>query len=549
MQRTLAITGMTCEHCARTVEDALNALSGVRADVSYPARRAQVELSDGADETALIEAVRAKGYDARALDDDQAATGPPIAAGGDGSGLHIAIIGSGGGAFAAAIRAAEAGARVTMIESGEVIGGTCVNVGCVPSKIQIRAAQLAQYQRDNPFEGLADHAPAIDRPRITAQQQARVAELRQAKYQKILDDNPSIDIIRGRARFEDVHTLFVDLQDGGQTRVTADRVLIATGASPLIPPIPGLADAPYWTSDDAVFSDQAPEHLLVIGSSVVAVEQAQAFARLGSKVTILARGTLLSSEDPDLGAGLTEAFRAEGIDVREHTQASAVRYESEQFVLEARDGPIRGDRLLVATGRAPNTRDLDLERVGVETDERGGIKVDESLRTSAEHIYATGDCTHLPQLVYVAAAGGTRAAVNMTGGEAALDLAAMPAVIFTEPQVATVGLDESQAQVHGIATETRTLGLENVPRALANFETRGFVKLVAEAGSHRLLGAQVLAPEAGEMIQTAALAVHQGMTVEALGDLLFPYLVHVEALKLCAQTFTKDVEQLSCCAG
>ncbi|MDT0617483.1 mercury(II) reductase [Salinisphaera sp. P385] len=463
--------------------------------------------------------------------------------------MHIAIIGSGGGAFAAAIRASEAGARVTMIESGAVIGGTCVNVGCVPSKIQIRAAQLAQYQRENPFAGLADHAPAIDRPQIAAQQQSRVAELRQAKYQKILDDNPRIDMLRGRARFEDAHTLLIDLQGGGQERITADRVLIATGASPMLPPIPGLADTPYWTSDEAVFSDETPEHLLVIGASVVAVEQAQAFRRLGSKVTILARSTLLSRDDPDLGTGLTDAFRAEGIDVREHTEASAVGYESGQFVLETQDGLIRGDRLLIATGRAPNTRDLGLDKVGVETDKCGGIKVDEHLRTSVEHIYATGDCTDLPQLVYVAAAGGTRAAVNMTGGEAELDLSAMPAVIFTEPQVATVGLDEGQARSRSIETETRTLELENVPRALANFETRGFVKLIAEADTHRLLGAQILAAEAGEMIQTAALAVHQGMTVEALGDLLFPYLVHVEALKLCAQTFTKDVAQLSCCAG
>lgn len=474
---------------------------------------------------------------------------PSTAECGDGGCLHIAIIGSGGGAFAAAIRAAEAGARISMIESGEVIGGTCVNVGCVPSKIQIRAAQLAQYQRENPFEGLADHEPAIDRPRIRVQQQARVEGLRQAKYQKILDDNPAITMRRGHARFEDTHTLVVATRDGGEERLIADRILIATGASPMIPTIPGLADTPYWTSDEAVFSDETPEHLLVLGASVVAVEQAQAFRRLGSKVTILARSTLLSREDPYLGAGLADAFRAEGIDVREHTQASAVGHETDQFVLETQGGPIRGDRLLIVTGRAPSTCALGLEQIGVETDKRGGIKVDAHLRTSVEHIYATGDCTNLPQLVYVAAAGGTRAAVNMTGGDAALDLSAMPAVIFTEPQVATVGLDEDQARARGIETETRTLSLEHVPRALANFETRGFVKLVAEAGSHRLLGTQILAAEAGEMIQTAALAVHHGMTVEALGDLLFPYLVHVEALKLCAQTFTKDVEQLSCCAG
>ncbi len=463
--------------------------------------------------------------------------------------LKIAIIGSGSGAFAAAIRAAEAGAQVTMVESADRIGGTCVNVGCVPSKIQIRAAQLAHNQRTNPFAGLADHAPDIDRRRIQAQQQSRVEELRQAKYQKILDENPAINLRRGYARFEDARRLIIATGDGEPQHLIADRVLIATGASPAIPPIPGLADTPYWTSDDAVFAETTPEHLIIIGASVLAVEQAQAFRRLGSQVTLLARSTLLSHEDPALGAGLTEAFRTEGIDVREHTEAGGAHFDSGQFTLDTEDGPIRGDRLLVATGRTPNTRDLALERIGVETDDNGAVIVDEQLRTSAAYIYATGDCTNLPQFVYVAAAGGTRAAVNMTGGNAALDLSAMPAVIFTDPQVATVGLDEIRAQARGIETETRTLSLEHVPRALANFETRGFVKLVAQAGTDRLLGAQILAPEAGEMVQTAALAVHQGMTVEALGEMLFPYLVHVEALKLCAQTFTKDIEQLSCCAG
>lgn len=461
----------------------------------------------------------------------------------------IAIIGSGSGAFAAAIRASEAGAQVTMIESGDIIGGTCVNVGCVPSKIQIRAAELAQHQRHNPFEGLADREPALDRARIQAQQQARVEELRQAKYQKILDNNAAITMRRGRARFEDANTLLIEARDGTQERLSADRILIATGASPMIPPIPGLADTPYWTSDEAVFSQDTPDHLLVIGASVVAVEQAQAFRRLGSQVTILARSTLLSREDPALGDGLADAFRAKGIAVREHGQARAVRFEAGQFILETDDGELRGDRLLVATGRTPNTRDLGLARVGVDTDARGAIIVDTQLRTRAESIYATGDCTTLPQFVYVAAAGGTRAAVNMTGGQAELDLSALPAVIFTAPQVATVGLDERQARARGIQTESRVLDLAHVPRALANFETRGFVKLVADAGSHRLLGAQILAADAGEMIQTAVLAVHHGMTVEALGDLLFPYLVHAEALKLCAQTFTKDVDQLSCCAG
>lgn len=171
------------------------------------------------------------------------------------------------------------------------------------------------------------------------------------------------------------------------------------------------------------------------------------------------------------------------------------------------------------------------------------------MQTSNSRVYAAGDCTNQPQFVYVAAAGGSRAAINMTGGDAHLDLSAMPKVIFTDPQVATVGLSEADAKTGGYVTESRTLGLENVPRALVNFNTQGFIKIVAESGSGRLLGVQVVAGEAGELIQAAVMAIRAGMTVNELADELFPYLTMVEGLKLCAQTFTKDVSQLSCCAG
>jgi mercuric reductase len=175
--------------------------------------------------------------------------------------------------------------------------------------------------------------------------------------------------------------------------------------------------------------------------------------------------------------------------------------------------------------------------------------VDEFMRTSAPDIFAAGDCTDQPRFVYVAAAAGARGAINMTGGEAALDLSAMPAVVFTEPQVATVGLSEADAHRENIETDVRTLSLNNVPRALVNFDTRGFIKIVAEAGSGRLLGVQTLAESAGELIQTAAIALRAHMSVQELADQLFPYLTMVEGLKLCAQTFTKDVRELSCCAS
>ena len=559
---TLKITGMTCDSCATHVKEALEKVPGVQsADVSYTKGSAKLAVEAGISPDALTAAVAGLGYRATLAD----APVPPVGggllgkmrewlgsgdkAGGDGGGLHIAVIGSGGAAMAAARKAVEQGAHVTLIERG-TIGGTCVNVGCVPSKIMIRAAHIAHLRRESPFDGgMPPTPPTILRERLLAQQQARVDELRHAKYEGILDDNPAISVLHGEARFKDAHSLTVQLNGGGERVLAFDRCLIATGASPAVPPIPGLKDTPYWTSTEALVSDTIPERLAVIGSSVVALELAQAFARLGSKVTILARSTLFFREDPAIGEAITAAFRAEGIEVLEHTQASQVAHEGGEFVLTTAHGELRADKLLVATGRSPNTRSLALDAAGVALNLQGAIVIDVGMRTSTPDIYAAGDCTDQPQFVYVAAAAGTRAAINMTGGDAALNLAAMPAVVFTDPQVATVGYSEAEAQHDGIETDSRTLTLDNVPRALANFDTRGFIKLVIEEGSGRLIGVQAVAPEAGELIQTAVLAIRNRMTVQELADQLFPYLTMVEGLKLAAQTFNKDVKQLSCCAG
>ena len=436
-----------------------------------------------------------------------------------------------------------------MIERQEIIGGCCVNVGCVPSKIMIRAAELAQQQRSNPFDGLADHEPGIDRSALLKQQISRVEELRSAKYESILESNPSINLIKGQARFKSSDTLVISRDDGSEQVIQADRLLIASGASPAVPPVPGLHETPYWTSTEALFAEEIPGHLIVIGSSVIAVEIAQAYRRLGAEVTILARHKLLFNEDAVLGDRLADSFGHEGIRVYNQTQASRVAFNDDTFTVETGQGTFKGDKLLIATGRTPNTTELDLQGIGVKTGSNGEIMVDDHMRTSVEHIYAAGDCSNQPQFVYVAAAAGTRAAINMTGGEAVLDLSSMPAVIFTDPQVATVGLSEEQARATGIETDSRTLELENVPRALANFDTDGFIKLVMEVSSERLIGVQILAANAGEMIQTAVLAIHNRMTIDQLANQLFPYLTMVEGLKLCAQTFRKDVSQLSCCAG
>ncbi len=567
---TLQITGMTCDHCARSIEEALTGLAGVlEAEISYDEGTARIKTEGGVDGARLIDTVQGKGFGAEVLDrkGSNVANGvserprisvvdtptPSVKPRRRSRGaLHIAIIGSGGAAFACAIRASEEGAEVTLIERG-TLGGTCVNVGCVPSKIMIRAAHLAHLQSGHPFEGIKKRTAVLDRRALLAQQQGRVEELRHARYENILESNPSIMLLRGSACFTEGRTLTVKEPGGREQPLRADRILIATGASPSVPETPGLKDTPYWTSTEALVAERLPEHLIVYGGSVVALELGQAFRRLGSKVTLIARSTLLSKTDPAIGEGLAAALEGEGMRILTHTTVKQVRYGSrwfrKRFSIELDRETLIGDRLLVATGRTPNTASLGLEKLGVKTDARGAIVVDDHMRTSAEHVYAAGDCTTQPQFVYVAAAAGSRAAINMMEGEAALDLSAVPEVVFTDPQVATVGLTVAQARREGFAVESRMLSLQHVPRALANFDTRGFIQLVAERGSGRLLGAQVLAPEGGEIIQTAALAMRHRLTVTDLAEQLFPYLTMVEGLKLCAQTFTRDVTKLSCCAG
>ncbi|SUI58857.1 mercury(II) reductase [Shewanella baltica] len=551
----LSINGMSCASCANHIQDALTSINGVsKATVSYELASATIEIeTDTENSDEVNNAIEVLGYSAKIVAPD-CGNETAIPNSEKSEQLHVVIIGSGSAAFACAIKAAERGARVTIIEGADVVGGCCVNVGCVPSKILIRAAQLAQQQRHNPFAGLENHAPVLSRELLAQQQTVRVEELRAAKYQHILDTNPVLTLMKGWARFKDANTLIVTDNNGEQQSVHADKILIASGSTPTIPPIDGLADTPYWTSTTALFAEDLPEHLIVIGSSVIALEIAQAYRRLGSDVTVLARRTLLYREEPLLGEKLNECFEKESIRVLNYTQASRVSHDGKQFTLQTQswktgDGSLKADRLLISTGRNANITQLNLAAVGVETDKNGAIVVNDKMETNIAGIYAAGDCANMPQFVYVAAAAGSRTGINMTGGDARLDLTTMPTVIFTDPQVATVGLTEDQAKAQNMKTDSRVLQMENVPRALANFETAGFIKLVAEKETGRLLGAQILAHEGGEIIQSAALAIRNRMTITDIAEQLFPYLTMVEGLKLCAQTFNCDIKQLSCCAS
>lgn len=471
--------------------------------------------------------------------------------------LQIVILGSGAAAMAATIAATERNADVHVVERS-TIGGTCVNVGCVPSKHLVRSGQL-QHWCDQHAEFTDDCRcnGVLNAHKLQASRQALVDQLRWQKYERVLSENPHVTVWHGQACFQDAHTIRIRpaAEQGTETETLLrfDRCLIAVGATPYIPPIEGLDTVPYWTSTEALASDHVPQRLGVIGSSAVALELAQAYARLGSRVIIFARRGLCTRTDPLVGKTLMQALMDdERIQIHCETLVERVQYQHDVFelTLASSKATFLVDALLVASGRRPSTAALNLEAAGVSWDSATGmIPVDARMRTNVPHIYAAGDCAQMPQLVYVAAAAGTRAAINMTNGEAYLDLSLVPWVIFCEPQVAAVGLTEAEARARGLNTETRTLPISSVPRSIVHGEKIGFLKLVAEKPSMRILGAQAVAAEASDMISTVAVAIRGQLTVTDLAAMLLPYLTASEAVKLVAQSFTHDVHQLSCCAG
>ncbi len=460
----------------------------------------------------------------------------------------LVVIGTGSAGFSAAIRASELGARVALIGAG-TIGGTCVNIGCVPSKTLIRAAEALHHgTAATRFEGITTSARLTDWTALMAQKDALVGGLRGAKYAALLPEYEGIRYVEGAARFTP------EGLTAGAERFPAERVVIATGALPAVPPIPGIGDVAYLTSTTALALDRLPRSLLVIGGGVIGCELGQMFARFGVAVTIVCRSHLLPGFEPELAEALTGYLREDGVAVRCGVSYQRIRRGEAGVALdvtiEGRLETITAEQVLVATGRVANTAGLDLAAAGIATDARGAIAVDEHLATSRPGTYAAGDVTGRNQFVYMAAYGAKLATENaLTGNTRRYDAHAMPEVVFTDPQAARVGLTEAEARAQGLAVRTVILPLAQVPRALAARDTRGLIKLVAENGSLRLLGAQILAPEGADSIQTAVLAIKHGLTVTDLAETLFPYLTTVEGLKLAALGFAKDVAKLSCCAG
>ena len=539
------ISGMTCTGCEKHVESALEKIGAKNIESSYRRGEAVFELPDDIEVESAIKAIDEANYQAGEIEEVSSLENVALI---NEDNYDLLIIGSGAAAFSSAIKAIEYGAKVGMIERG-MVGGTCVNIGCVPSKTLLRAGEINHLSKDNPFIGLQTSAGEVDLASLITQKDKLVSELRNQKYMDLIDEY-NFDLIKGEAKFVDASTVEVN-----GAKLSAKRFLIATGASPSLPQISGLEKMDYLTSTTLLELKKIPKRLTVIGSGYIGMELGQLFHHLGSEITLMQRSErLLKEYDPEISESVEKALIEQGINLVKGATFECVEQSGEiKRVYVTVNGSIEvieSDQLLVATGRKPNTDSLNLSAAGVETGKNNEILINDFGQTSNEKIYAAGDVTLGPQFVYVAAYEGGIITDNAIGGlNKKIDLSVVPAVTFTNPTVATVGLTEEQAKEKGYDVKTSVLPLDAVPRAIVNRETTGVFKLVADAETLKVLGVHIVSENAGDVIYAASLAVKFGLTIEDLTETLAPYLTMAEGLKLAALTFDKDISKLSCCAG
>ncbi len=462
----------------------------------------------------------------------------------------LVILGGGAAAFSAAIRADRNGARALMIDGG-TIGGTCVNVGCVPSKRLLAVGDQFFRMTNRPFQGLGfEDDWSSDFRAIIRAKDRLVASLRRRKYQDVLASLKEVEYVRGTAAFVSPHNVKV-----GGRRIEGQKFLIATGSSPNVPPIPALRDIGVLTNVEALSLKDRPNSLIVLGGRALGLEFAQMYQNLGTQVTVLQRSPrIVPEEEPEVSESLRTYLQEDGVKIHTGVELlAAEKRRGEKVVTAAVAGKRRtfaADEILVATGRTPNTDGLNLPVVGVEVKPDKGVKVDAEMRSTAPHVFAGGDVVGKPMLETTAAKEGYIAAENaLANRRLKMDYRAVPHAVFTNPAVASVGLTDAQANATAkMRCACKTVLLKQVPKPEIVDDTRGLVKIVAEAESHKILGVHILASLAPEMIHEGVLAVKHGLTLEDILDTVHVFPTYSEAIKLAALSFFEDVDKLSCCA-
>lgn len=553
----LDITGMTCDHCATSIEKLLSKNEGVtKANVNYP--NGSCECSFDPSKTNKEEIVNiingTKNYKVKEeIEKEDCCTTSNQSTKKENNHFDLIIVGGGSAAFSAAIKAESFGLTTLMVNSGLDFGGTCVNVGCVPSKTLIRAGETAYHGTHSNFSGIKPKGVEIDFAQIIKDKKALVATLQQHKYMDVVSDFKNLKMLTGWAEFLDPKTILVD----GKEKFTASTFLIATGATTNIPNIEGLNEIGYLTNVSLFDLEEKPESITIMGAGYIGLEIAMAYNRLGVKVSMIEfTDRVLRTQTPDISEALETQMRKEGIEILPNFRAVKFDKKGEETIIHCKcpDGSftqiVEKGKVVIATGTKPNTQKLGLQNIGLALDKTGHILVNEKMETNLPNIYAAGDVTNTPPFVYTAAKEGSVAINNANSlAKTSVDYNSLPWVVFTDPQIAGAGLDEAQAEAQNISFEVSKLDLANVPRAIAANDTRGFIKLIRNTETDKLIGARIVAPEGGELIQQLSMAIKYGITVKELAESFYPYLTMGEGIKLAAITFGKDVGKLSCCAS
>lgn len=446
------------------------------------------------------------------------------------------IIGTGQAGKPLATALANAGWKTAVVESGHV-GGSCINVGCTPTKTMVASARVAYLARRAAEYGVNTGDVSVDMARVRERKQ-NIVEMFRGGSQRGLERTDNLELIFGKASFVDSHAVEVQLNNGGNRRLSAEKIFINTGARPVVPAISGLDEVPFLDSSTIMEMDTLPEHLLVMGGGYIGLEFGQMFRRFGSKVTIIQQGEqLLSREDPDVAEEVRKILNEDGVKVHLSAEVLGARAVSDnggvelEFQTPSERTKVLGSHLLVGVGRAPNTEGLNLEAAGIETDARGFIKANERLETNVSGVYALGDVNGGPAFTHISYDDYRIVRANiLEGGDATVNGRLVPYTVFIDPQLGRVGLSETEARKQGLSIRVAKLPMSHVAKALEFDETRGFMKAVVDAETDQILGCAVLGVEGGEVMSVIQMAMMGNVPYTRIRDGVFAHPTLAESL-------------------
>ena len=463
--------------------------------------------------------------------------------------FDLIIIGGGAGAFAAAIRANELQAKTAIINTGLPLGGTCVNVGCVPSKMLLYAGEILHHAKHHNIPGVQLEVKKFDFQKVIQDELSLVKKLRQEKYEKVLKNLEHVTAIEGRAKFVAQNEIEVNGK-----KLSAEKFIIAVGSTANVPPIKGIHKVGFVTHIKALHFKNQPKSLIILGAGAVGLEFGQMFARFGTKITILQRGdSIFPYSEKTLTDRLTEVLTKEGITIKTNIEVKNAYKEANKkiisYTVNGAPEKISADEILLAAGKTPNTQGLALNVTSVEIDKRQAIIVNQNFQTSNKNIFAVGDVINTPlRLETTAGREGTLAAENaLKNTTFFIDYNAVPYTIFTDPQLAGVGFTEDEQIKQMGVCACRTLSFKNVPKAIIIHRTEGFIKMVIDPNTKQILGVHMLAPNASELIAEAMMLVKNKNTINDVINSLPMFPTLSEAIKIVAISFIKDISKLSCC--